>query len=155
MVKMNPFTFMTTWDNVGDLLTQGMEIDSVYQFPNGETEVIARLPEALMKKIKAEKSKLSTMLEEQYTKAREQTGQPQRYMLPGGMGVDMIFGLDNMFRLQIWRVGDKAPSDVEWRTTLSHMPIPLAGDPQERFVTKGKSYLRSAWPIIPDEGKAV
>lgn len=142
-------SFLVPFADYPSLVARGLQVLEVRSL--GEpplVEVLAYVPEALMQELQPKKqSKLTLLLSDLFAKAQAAPGQPQRASLPGGMGLDLIAGLDGMFRLQIWRAGAKPPSDIEWRTTLAHLPLALPYQNPDAFTSKGRRYLRTAWPI--------
>ena len=144
-MNTTPAPIPITLDNLADLRARGLQVLAVNHLPDSRVELVVSIPEELMRdQIKKTTSKLAGLLASMLQKA--QRGVPQKTVLPGGMGIDLIMGSDGMFRLQIWRKG-QPPSLVEWRTTLANLPYELSGDPQEQFTARGNHYLRSAWPI--------
>lgn len=137
-------TFTFPWNELDGLRARGMQVLEAFVLPDAQTELLVTIPEALMDDLQPKQTKLAGMLSRLL--ASSVPGVPQRASLPGGMNIDLIMGIDGMFRLQIWRKG-QSPSLVEWRTTLANLPYQLSGDPQEQFPAKGNHYLRSAWPI--------
>ena len=73
-------------------------------------------------------------------------GDVKRAKLSGGMGLDVICGIDGMWRLQIWREGAQ-PSLKEWETVLKSWPEPLPEVPYKRFTHNNRQYLRGEWKI--------
>lgn len=143
--------FICTWSELADLKARGMIILAVHQLEGAETWIEADFPEELMNEMtkQAESGKrkhirLGTILEQLLRAAMAATGQVQRVTLPGGMGVDMIVGLDGKTRLQIWREG-KYPSEIEWRTTLRHWPYQVEAEIKKRFTHQEKYYFQSEW----------
>jgi hypothetical protein len=96
------------------------------------------------------KSKLALLLYTMHRLAFLTPGTPQRRTLAGGLQIDLIVGLDGNTRLQISRER-VYPSDQELATTLNAWPYPLPDLTPERFPSRGRFYLRCAWPTPAPE----
>jgi len=92
----------------------------------------------------ANESKLAIMLAEMFNRSYKRQGHPERVILRGRLGVDVIHGLDGVLRMQIWRKG-MSPSDKEWETVLKHLPFEAGVTEPERFEHKGAFYLRAIY----------
>jgi hypothetical protein len=80
-------------------------------------------------------------------------GQTKRVTLTGGLGIDVICGLDGMWRLQIWREGTSS-SDKEWETVLKAWPgEPPSPGAVRRFVHKGRQYMQGEWTTDGGDGE--
>jgi len=143
--------FFCDWNELADLKARGMTILAVHQLEGAETWIEAEISEELMDEMtkqaeqgKRKHIKLNVILGQMWTAAMAAPGQVQRVTLPGGMGVNMIVGLDGKTRLQIWREG-KYPSEIEWKTTLRHMPYLVEAEIKKRSMHQGKYYFQSEW----------
>ena len=137
--------FTGNWNELGDWMAQGLQVQEVREGENGEVELVAVVPETLIPKLKKnKKSSLAETLRGMLSKAQETPGEPVRRVLGHGMGVDLIIGLDGMTRVQIWRER-VYPSDIEWKTTLKNWPYAVEAVKPEKFNHMGKFYLRAGW----------
>jgi len=71
-------------------------------------------------------------------------GDVRRAMLSGGLGIDVICGIDGTWRLQIWRE-KLEPSLQEWKTVLKSWPKPLPEITYKRFTYNNRQYMRGEW----------
>ena len=77
-------------------------------------------------------------------------GDVKRTKLAGGLGIDVICGIDGMWRLQIWRQGTQ-PSLKEWETVLKSWPTPLPEVTYKRFANNQRQYLRGEWKVTVEQ----
>ena len=139
------------WPGLRDLLSlRVIEIMVMYE-ANRPLEVILTVdgPRYLQPKENeryhpANESKLAIMLAEMFNRSYKRQGHPERVILRGRLGVDVIHGLDGVLRMQIWRKG-MSPSDKEWETVLKHLPFEAGVTEPERFEHKGAFYLRAIY----------
>jgi hypothetical protein len=141
------------WNDLGEYLKRGMQIINIMPGPGAETSMLAIVPDELVVDIeKHSKSKrrskpsLKDVLVDLAGWASYQRGKARRAVLSGGLGIDVICGLDGMWRLQIWRE-DSPPSLKEWETVLKSWPTELENIQYTRFIHKDRQYMRGEWKV--------
>lgn len=139
------------WKYVGKYLKKGMKMISVMPGPGAQTTMLAVVPEALVAELEKRyqpkrKPSLRDVLVDLAGWASYQRGEVKRAVLSGGLGIDVICGVDGMWRLQIWRERVE-PSLKEWQIVLKSWPTPLGEIPCKRFVHKDRQYLRGEWSV--------
>ena len=143
------------WMDLAKYLKKGMQMIVVMPGPGAETTMLAVVPDELVNELnKNSKSKRKTSLREILTDlvgwAAWKPGDVKRAKLSGGMGIDVICGIDGMWRLQIWREGVQ-PSLIEWETTLKSWPEPLPAVEYKRFTHNNRQYLRGEWKVTDEQ----
>jgi hypothetical protein len=143
------------WSDLDKWLKRGMQMLTVMPGPGAETTMLAIVPEELVAELeKSSKSKrkpsLRDILVDLVGWAAWKPGDVKRAMLSGGLGIDVICGIDGMWRLQIWRQGVQ-PSLKEWETVLKAWPEPAPAVEYKRFDHNGKQYMRGEWKVTDGE----
>ncbi len=139
------------WNDLGKFLKKGMQVITVMPGPGAETTMLAVVPDELVADLaKHSKSKRKVSLREILVDlagwASFKPGDVRRAVLSGGLGIDVICGIDGMWRLQIWREGTQ-PSLKEWETVLKSWPEPLPEVAYKRFTHNNRQYLRGEWKV--------
>lgn len=157
--QIETMTYTIHWNDLGKYLKQGMKVITVMPGPGAETSMLAIVPEELAAELaKGSKSKkkisLRDILVDMAGWAAFRPGDVKRAKLAGGLGIDVIWGIDGMWRLQIWREGVQ-PSFKEWETVLKAWPEPLpapaAEIPYKRFAHDKRQYMRGEWKVTIDQ----
>jgi hypothetical protein len=143
-----------TWNEAAEVMRLGMTLgepqikEDAYGNLQDISYPIKSISHKAMEALKAKKPKLTALLESMLAAARANPGQVQRRALASGLSIDLIVGLDGVFRMQLYRDRNVYPSAVEWRTTVeTYFPIPLEKRDPERFTANGHGYLRGAWEM--------
>jgi hypothetical protein len=156
-----PDSIQISWNDWPAFRVQhALRVDQVIQLEGAATEIICHEATPRSQSMDpltpdsqpaaAPKSKLALLLYTLHRLAALTPGAPQRRTLAGGLQIDLIVGLDGNTRLQISRER-VYPSDQELATTLNAWPYPLPDLAPERFPSRGRSYLRCAWPTPAPE----
>jgi hypothetical protein len=143
------------WVELGKYLKRGMKMISVMQGPGAQTTMLAIVPDELVADLekhskRRSKPSLRDVLIDLAGWASYQRGEAKRLVLSGGLGIDVICGLDGMWRLQIWRE-DSPPSLKEWETVLKSWPTELENVQYTRFIHKDRQYMRGEWKKVNNE----
>ena len=142
------------WDDLADCKAKGLQVLEIEQGPNGETLATANMPYDLYQAITARqkpasskkpgRGSLNDLLAGMTGRALASPGNVQRTRLGGGLGIDLIYGIDGQYRMQIWRMS-KEPSPNEWKTVLAACSNAPANVEPEKFSHLGRMYLRGSW----------
>ena len=145
------------WDDLGKYLKRGMQVVSVMPGPGAETTMLAVLPDELVadleknRKVKGKgKPSLRAILVELAGWASFRPGDIRRAVLSGGLGIDVMCGIDGMWRLQIWREGVE-PSLKEWQTVLKSWPSRIPEVTYKHFNHNNRWYLRGEWKVTDEQ----
>lgn len=143
------------WKELGKYLKRGMKMISITQGPGAQTTMLAIVPDELvaaLEKHRKSKSKpsLRDILVDLAGWAAYQRGAVKRAVLSGGLGIDVICGVDGMWRLQIWREGMPA-SLKEWETVVKSWPTPLENLDYRRFTHNDRQYMRGEWKVEDEQ----
>lgn len=143
------------WNELGKYLKRGMQMITVMPGPGAETTMLAIVPDELVADLdKSSKSKRKVSLREILVDlvgwATFKPGDVRRAKLTGGLGIDVICGIDGMWRLQIWREGAQ-PSLREWETMLKSWPEPLPEVTYKRFANNQRQYMRGEWKVTIEQ----
>ena len=139
------------WSDLSKCLARGMQMITIMPGPGAQTTMLAIVPDELVAELeKQSKSKRKVSLREILVDlvgwAAWKPGDVKRAKLSRGLGIDVICGIDGMWRLQIWREGDQ-PSPQEWKTVLKSWPEPLPEFEYKRFTHNNRQYLRGEWKV--------
>jgi hypothetical protein len=139
------------WNDLGKYLKRGMQVITVTPGPGAESTMLAVVPDELVADLnKSSKSRRKISLREILVDlagwASFKPGDVRRAVLSGGLGIDVICGIDGMWRLQIWRQGSE-PSAREWETVLKSWPTPLPEVTYKRFANNQRQYMRGEWKV--------
>ena len=126
--------------------------------PGADTSMLAVVPDELVADLeKNRKGKRKTSLREILVDlagwAAFKPGDVQRAKLSGGLGIDVIYGIDGMWRLQIWREKIE-PSLKEWETVLKAWPEPVPEITYKRFTHNNRQYMRGEWKVSDEQKQA-
>jgi len=145
------------WNDLGKYLKRGLKVINVTPGPGAETNMLAVLPEELVADLeknqqskRKSKPSLRDILVELAGWASFKPGDVRRAVLSGGLGIDVIEGIDGMWRLQIWREGIE-PSLKEWETVLKSWPTQLPEVPYKRFTHNQRKYIRGEWKVNDEQ----
>lgn len=143
------------WKYVGKYLKKGMKMISVMPGPGAQTTMLAVVPEALVAELEKRyqpkrKPSLRDVLVDLAGWASYQRGEVKRAVLSGGLGIDVICGVDGMWRLQIWRERVE-PSLKEWQIVLKSWPTPLENLDYRRFTHNDRQYMRGEWKVEDEQ----
>jgi hypothetical protein len=132
-----------------------MQMITVMPGPGAQTTMLAVVPDEMVADLeKNSKSKrkpsLRDLLVDLAGWAAFKPGDVKRAKLSGGLGIDVICGIDGMWRLQIWREGAQ-PSLKEWETVLKSWPEPLPEVTYKRFTHNNRQYLRGEWKVTDEQ----
>jgi hypothetical protein len=126
----------------------GLKIISVEVGEGAETIIMAEIPEEVRmemeSKTKKRKPSLVEVMRTLAGRAELERGQVQRMELSGGLGIDMMCGIDGKRRLQIWREG-VSPAAREWGIVVGVCPGAPKRVEYTQFTSKGRWYLRGEW----------
>lgn len=129
-------------------MQMGLKIISIEVGEGAETIVTAEIPEKVRiemeSKTRKRKPSLVEVMRTLARRAEQDWGQVQRMELSGGLGIDLIHGIDGKLRLQIWRMG-KYPAAKEWETVLAAWPEAPKGLVYRQFTHWGRWYLWGEW----------
>jgi hypothetical protein len=139
------------WNELGKYLKRGMQMITIVPGPGAETTMLAVVPDELIadlekRKNNKRKPSLREIMVDLNGWAAFKPGDVKRAMLSGGLGIDVICGIDGMWRLQIWREGSQ-PSLKEWETVMKSWPEALPEVPYKRFTHNNRQYMRGEWKI--------
>ena len=144
------------WDELADYKARGLQVIEIEQEPDAETLASVSMPDELYQTIlakqKVKSMKLKDVIQQLVKRAQEKQGQVQRTRLSGGLGIDLIYGIDGQCQLQLWREGDKGPSWAEWKILLAAWDGAPADVKPEELSYKGKKYLRGSWAAEQGNG---
>lgn len=145
------------WNDLGKYLKRGMQVISIKPGSRAETSMLAVLPDELVADLEKNhkgkskrKPSLRDILVDLAGWASFKPGDVRRAKLAGGLGIDVICGIDGMWRLQIWREGIE-PSLKEWETVLKSWPTQLPEVPYKRFTHDRRKYIRGEWKVIDEQ----
>jgi hypothetical protein len=143
------------WNDLGKYLKRGMQVISIKPGPGAETSMLAVLPAELVADLEKNrkgkrKPSLRDILVDLAGWASFKPGDVRRAKLSGGLGIDVICGIDGMWRLQIWREGIE-PSIKEWQTVLKSWPSTLSEVPYKRFTHDQRKYIRGEWKMNDEQ----
>jgi len=143
------------WSDLGKYLKAGMRMITMMPGPVAQTTMLAIVPDELVADLEKQSKRkrrvsLKDILVDLVGWAAWKPGDVKRAKLSGGMGIDVICGIDGMWRLQIWREG-APPSIKEWETVLKSWPEPLPEFPYKRFTHNNRHYLRGEWKITNEQ----
>jgi hypothetical protein len=137
--------YLLTWTEFAEIAALGMECDHVV-VDDGIPEIHGNATEAAMAELEKRKKKkpgMTATLSNLFTRATQNQGKPQRIEnLGGGLGIDLIVGLDGVVRMQIYRSRTE-PGQNEWDTVIKYFPFPALAQNVKRFSTKGKFYIQA------------
>jgi len=150
-----PRVYTIRWNGLGKYLKRGMQVITITPGPGAETNMLAVVPDELVADLaKNSKNKrkpsLRDILVDLAGWASFKPGDVRRAMFSGGLGIDVICGIDGMWRLQIWRKGAQ-PSLKEWETVLKAWPTPLPEVSNKRFEHNGRQYMRGEWKVRDEQ----
>jgi hypothetical protein len=138
------------WNDLERHLSLGLRIIGVEVGRDGVPVITAEIPEKVKKdmesnmKTRKQKPSLMVMMVTLSIRAEQNWGQVQRMTLSGGLGIDLMCGIDGKRRLQIWRVG-VYPAAKEWEIVVGCCPGAPKKMEYEQFMSKGRGYLRGEW----------
>jgi len=145
------------WKDLGKYLKRGMQAITVTPGSGAETSMLAVLPAELVADLEKNhkgkskrKPSLRDILVDLAGWASFKPGDVRRAKLSGGLGIDVICGIDGTWRLQIWREGIE-PSLKEWETVLKSWPTHLPDVPNKRFTHDQRKYVRGEWKVIDEQ----
>ncbi len=146
--------YIIHWNDLAKYLKKGMQVITVMPGPGAETTMLAIVPDELVKELEKHgqgkrKPSLREILADMAGWAALQPGTVKRAKLTGGLGIDIIWGIDGMWRLQIWREGSE-PSLKEWETVLKSWPEPAPEVAYKRFAHPKRSYMQGEWKVIDE-----
>lgn len=137
--------YLLTWTEFAEIAALGMECDHVV-VDDGIPEIHGNATEAAMAELEKRKKKkpgMTAALSQLFTRADKNQGKPQRIEnLGGGLGIDLIVGLDGAVRMQIYR-NRTEPGQNEWNTVIKYFPFPVLVEKMTRFSVKGKFYIQA------------
>lgn len=142
--------YTVRWTDVGKYLKRGMKMITIMPGPGAETTMLAIVPEELAADLEKQQGKskrkisLRDILVDLVGWAAFRPGDVKRTKLAGGLGIDVVWGIDGMWRVQIWREGVQ-PSLKEWETVLKSWPEPLPAVDYKRFTHNNRQYIRGEW----------
>jgi hypothetical protein len=140
------------WDELADYKDRGLQVLDVEQGPDGETRITAEMPDEMRQEIAGVQAKkpgrghvsIQDVMKGVTGRAQANPGKVQRARLSGGLGIDVIYGIDGECRMQIWREG-KEPAMKEWWIVLAAWEGAPADVKPEKFSHLGKGFLRGGW----------
>jgi len=149
--KIETKVYTIRWKDLGKYLKQGMQVITVTPGSGAETSMLAVLPAELVADLEKNhkpkrKPSLRDILVDLAGWASFKPGDVRRAKLSGGLGIDVICGIDGTWRLQIWREGIE-PSAKEWETVLKSWPSRLSEVPNKRFTHDQRKYIRGEWKV--------
>jgi hypothetical protein len=148
-------SFALTWNELAVITPLGLTLGDpeIKEDAHGNLQEIAfpivQVSGRALEALNSKKPKLTAILEKMFDAARATPGAVQRKTLASGLSIEMIAGLDGMFRIQLYREKGVYPSATEWKTTVeTYFPVKLEERNPERFPVNGRGYLRAAW-VMP------